>query len=766
MNEIEFGLLLKKARESRNLTQKDIADLMHYSAQTVSLWEKGKVDMKLDSLCLFANHLKYSFLGFLEWKLIEEEKPFSFDNEKFIHALIEYGNENHFTVEDLRAVLDVSKPTLRKILKGEIVLSLWQYHHFCTNYSLNPIFLFEQKEETTQEWIQEEEKTNQKKKSLKIILGTALSLIIILAVVLPLTICRKANPNIVDSVSSSFSSDVEETSSSLDSSLSASSSLLEKTKEETPKISIDAFSRKLTGFQKNRRYLINDEEYLLQEDSLDIEESWHLRQISISLIAEDEFHLNSDKQILYINSMDFENYFDEENLDNVLTNPSMDDDLDNKIELVSSSYGTAGNSIHTLSKDEISLLKENLQTSLPYFHDDVFSSYLNGMPFSSSLSILDYEIKNEDAKQYVLIHGVKESEKNSVVEISIPKSIEGIEDIRIDDEAFMVKSTVQYEKLTSIIFEEKPHYIGDNAFCGLSLNILDFGFEDDLSYSIDYHFQSRSITEDGYTYTVQSSQAFKGLKHVDKLRLPLRICEEDTGKFYNVLFDTGELKLKDYAITDYWGINALVLPRPKTGSYSYKGNKIANMKIYSLYIPKNVEFYPEFNRDLYLRLVRFEKGYSFMKSESEFLGSKYYYFIGCFALQYYLRDISSTYEIPSKFLRGNLSFRGILDYENISSIGSEAFRGVLLPRKIALRNVKTISEKAFYMPFHLEQVDIYKSEGISSSSPLILSSNSFVNQEGSKTKIKKIVFHNFADDEISRNAAYKSEDILEERVTD
>lgn len=534
--------------------------------------------------------------------------------------------------------------------------------------------------------------------------------------------------------------------------------------EDQPSITIDNSSKKLVGFDINKEYLINNEDYKIVSDSIDIEKTWYFKNIEIITKAKSHKYINSEPLNLFINPLDFDNYFDESLLTNVLPNGSVDSELEDKINLFSSSY--SNHSSHTLSNDEQNVLKNNLNVELPYYHDDVFDNYLNLEKFVSSISILDYQILQDGDKDYVLISGVKDNYKNTVSEIFIPKEIESITDIRIDDESFKLIENVQYEKLNTIIFEQKPHYLGDNVFSGLSLNILDFGYVDDLSYSIDFNFQSRTIQEGEYTYTSLCSQAFKGLKHVDKLRLPLKICEDDTAKFYSVLFDTNGKKLIEYSDDEFGGFNALILPRPKEGTYKYYAKKIANMKISSLYIPKNIEFYPEFNKDLYLRLVQFEKGYSFLKNEKEYLGNAYYYFIECYALQYYIRDIFGTYDIPKKFMRGNLSFKGQINYENVQSIGSEAFRGAKLPKNISLKNVTSIAEKAFYMPFKLEQIDIYKSDTISSSSPLEIGKNCFINQENSSFKIKKIVFHNFEENEIKKDSSYKSEDIIEEFVND
>lgn len=136
MNKNEFGQLLKKARVSRNLTQKEAANLLYNSPQTISLWEKGDLDIKLDVLCNFINALKYSFLDFLNGKLVDSDNSFNYDNLKLLNNIKKYCKENNITKHDFQKSLDVSKPTFNKIINGTISISLWQYFEFCNHYNL------------------------------------------------------------------------------------------------------------------------------------------------------------------------------------------------------------------------------------------------------------------------------------------------------------------------------------------------------------------------------------------------------------------------------------------------------------------------------------------------------------------------------------------------------------------------------------------------------------------------------------------------------
>ncbi len=85
--------------------------------------------------------------------------------------------------------------------------------------------------------------------------------------------------------------------------------------------------------------------------------------------------------------------------------------------------------------------------------------------------------------------------------------------------------------------------------------------------------------------------------------------------------------------------------------------------------------------------------------------------------------------------------------------------------KIELKSVTSIGERAFYSSYGLNQIDIDKSDGLSSSSPLVISSF-FVNNENfsDKKKIQKVVIHGFAESETILATDCKGEDILVEKV--
>ena len=62
MNPEEFGKILKKLREKKNLTQKVIAKELNVSNNTVSKWEMGKNMPDLETLYLICKKFNLDFV--------------------------------------------------------------------------------------------------------------------------------------------------------------------------------------------------------------------------------------------------------------------------------------------------------------------------------------------------------------------------------------------------------------------------------------------------------------------------------------------------------------------------------------------------------------------------------------------------------------------------------------------------------------------------------------------------------------------------------
>ena len=731
------------------MTQKDVANLLNYSSQTISLWEVGKIDPKLDSVCAFTNALKIDFGKFMAGEVVDNETPYTYDNHKLLRYLKPLVEKMNMEKAELENTLSVSRPTLRKLISGEVVLSVFQYLRLCEKLILSPDEPFtETKKEATDEKTEPEKKEKHRWiPAILSIVSAAMVLSICIPVGLYLTSKKESISNNSKESNFGFHPNV---------STSTSGSLSNHEDNEEIEVQIDNYQRAFVGFEINQEYIIAGESYLMEENYLPIKKEWYNKYIKIEQVKK-----NLSKTY-YVNPFKFENYFDYDSAPLSLPFNTMDENLEKKIQIYNNSVAKdEDEKSFQLTHSEIIQLKDTINYSIPLLNDSCFHQSLltDKNTISNSYRVLDYVklVDSQTQENYILIEGVNEYNKN-ITDLYIPKSIEGIEDIRIDSYAF------QYDKnprLTKIAFEQKPHYIGDFAFEGLGLDILDFGYEDDLSYKTEVKYQYKQIQVEGHKSEIPYSNALSGIQHIDKARFPLELDTPFSYLSFTSLM--GEEDPIDIDIKKYRGISTFVLPTCKNGTYDYNGIRVYNLRVNSLYIPNGITFLPKYDtKDLFLKLVRFEKGYSSLTSEGvEYLGNQFISFRRCFALEYYLRDIKGIFDVPTYYFKGNFYLRGVLPFENIRKLGPKCFYNARLPRIIHLKNVTKIATGSFQETYGLQEVHIYKSDAVSSENKLTIAEDAFMNRQ-SDDGIKKIVFHGFKDEEIQLSESYKSENIQTE----
>lgn len=765
MNVSETATWFRKARELRKYTQKDAANLLNYSPQTISLWEIGRVDPKMDSVVAFTNAMKLDFISFLTGELKDSEDIFLFDNNKLIHFLLPIIEEKKISKDEIQDIINVSRPTLRKITSGESLLSFTQYLKLCEALSIEPGKPFEG-EKKKPEKAAEKKKINLK--SIQYLAVTASIAMIAISISLPLSLAMtKEKPSQIPPETSDTTRPSENKPSTDDfpSQLPNDDHLVTKLN-----ISIDTYNRRLDGFVQGEEYLVNHVPIIAQSDSVEIDKDWYGTYVDI------ERTKTKQKNCIFIDYTKFQNFFEEDLCNGYIPFESLDEDFDERIKDYNAMAEQEDNKKSlVLNEEDVSTLKDSLRFEIPYMKDEYFHKSLirDEQVLHNSYQYLDYEIKKDVAadEDYVLIHGLK-ADSNQIKEIYIPEYIDGIKDIRLDDYAF---DSEKNENLSAIAFEAKPTFVGDYAFKGLSLDILDFGCLDDDSYQTRYNLKLKQVSSNegiGYIYY---SNAFCGIKHIDKARLPLEFEPDKMPSCsYNSLF--GEKPLCDLSDMEYRGISSFILPVPKCGPYTYNGIKVLNSKIYSLYIPKGVCFKPDYNytsKDLYLRLIKYESGYDYTTTISsvdneplDYLGNEYYSLSRCYALEYYLRDFCHDFYVPANFFRSSFSLRGVLPFERITKCNRNCFAYARLPKYINLKRINVIQEGAFQKPFGLEEVHIYKADTVTKVNPLKIEKCAFVNSSQSCCQIKKIVFHGFIEEEMELDPNYKSDDIQAEMVED
>lgn len=729
MNETEIKLLFKKAREFRQYTQKNIADHLNYSSQTISLWESGKVDPKLDLVCAFTNFLKISYPDFLQGNIIDSPITYVFDNQDLMTKMNAFFQQKNVNKKTLEHVMGVSRPTLSKILTGEIVLSFHQFNRLNEHFRFNMGRLFKEGECVESIPTHKKNKKASEHKPKTVMITSAVAGVVLLAstcISLPFVLKKRIPTQGKDPATLSSRHNTTTTVSTSTYPTTSDPTPIEQKPEVTPYITIDYFERKLLGFTPGRKYLVNGDFYGPTGNSIDIDPAWYeeydpdyepnAQPIRIQALPRDDGYSDGDIKTIYINRYRFENYFNDKGLQGIFEDPLSDKEIKENWE-TALKYPS-----NNLTDSDFIDYSDTMKMTLPYLSDDVFDTTLCPVD-KDSYKKLDYTV--DEATGSVTINKVKEAYGNSIESIYIPSSIDGIDNIRIAAEAFKVNGSFN-KQLTKIVFEQKPHYIGNEAFSGLNLDVLDFGAVDDLSYSMDCEWK---ILPKDASYPKYYCEVFKGLHHVDKARLPAKAGPKGSTCFRQMFRYDETLIPKNLLNSEYSGINALVLPRIKgsdsetviyessvTDNY-INGQMFQGMKIHSVYVPKYIffsPFYRNFNNqyfDCHLRFIKYEQGYRMCKDE-KYDAFNSISFNGCAALQYILRDYDPNLSLGGINLNGAVSLRGVIPFEQIdkNSVASNTYQCTRLPKKITLKNIDRVDGYAFKDSINLEEIDFYAPE--------------------------------------------------------
>lgn len=735
MTNEEIGIFIRTVRESRKLTQKEVAEKLGFSSQTISLWEFGKACPKMETVFALCQVLNCSVFSFLNQEFVEGNESVGYDGKKTIENINKEIDNQNVKKKVLEYKLNVSRPTLNKILNEETPLNLYLF--------LKLVELLKKKPEDIiayEHVIYKEPEIPKKRNTRKARSLTALTASVILLGISSAIVTAHF-------LKDYFSNNVKNT----DFDAPSNSSVEPTISDE---IKINYLEKTLEGFQIGKNYSIQNQIYHPSSESLSIPKNWFDKTITLRNITDQK-----PAQEIFIDSNLFENYFDTEKAGTTLyKKPQTSEILLSKVsninKLTQNDSGISKDvqKNYYLTTEDAQILEESLSYPLTYLGNDSYDKYFENISGYSSLENLDYSIQKDGSQSYVSINGVINSQTEKLF---IPKEIEGLEDIRIADYAFSVEKSPD---LSCIVFEEKPHYIGDYVFKGLNLDILDFGIYENLDYQIDYHYLIKNSSD--ISGTVNYSNAFNGIKKIKILRLP-----KEYGKhiYFTNLF--GKNNAQDQK--EFEGIDSLFISNPLIKKDSFTVLDMANLvhlKLRSIYVPKRVRLDSKTTqKDLYLRLVNYEPGYNFYTSNTQanmLYGND---FSCCYALEYINGETrqEDEYYASNRFLFGAINFRGQIDYERICRIKKNAFAGASLPTKITLENVTNIEAHAFYRTYGLNTVIIKKSAAINKENPLTIGANVFKNSDqfAEEARIKKIIFEGFSDEELNLHSYYKDPDI-------
>ncbi len=719
-----YASLLKNVREKNGMTQKELADNLPYSSQTISLWEMGTSLMKLDTLYEVCNVLKVDPVKFLLGEIQIKESKSNFDNSYFLSFVKTKIEERKIAKKELEDRLNVSSPTLRKLLSGQVIFDLNQTSLISNalSFSLEEALV---------------DKTELKSKRIskwKLIIISSCLVFFLSLLGIGVYFCIKSNQKDVDKI------------------------------EPIPSLKINYADKTIDGFDIHSTYYFNDSERYLTSSRIDIEENWIDNYLTIKKKGRNSSFLSSDPITLYIKSANFENRFPL-NVSSYLEPNDIDPLLDERLNELESIWPSDDEEKPDSLLKWKSQIRDGLSCPIPYLDSSYFNNYLSSYVDRFNEIKYTYQIKSENNeeihKDYIEITGLNDADSSFVF---IPSKIEGIDDIRISSYAF---DGDKYKNLKEITFEHKPHYVGEFAFNNLDLSVLDFGISNPVDYEMVMPFNGETSYKNE---TRRYSNAFAGIKKIEKARFPVYGKREDTtGVFWNSFFG----KTLPSENNDYLGISIMFISKPiSTPKFGFSSTYFKNLKIRSLYIPKEVAPYSSIwdDLDFYLRLIKYEEGYQRDADNYEDYNYANFKFFGFLSLEYILYDgakPNNDYYMSARMLRGAISFKGSLHYENMAIIGSSCFEASRLPSKVSLKKVKRIYPNAFSHNVGLKQIDIYKSSEVREDNKLIIGEGAFKKCVTSSNGLEKIVFHGFNKDktELDLHPNYR-EDGIEEIFVD
>lgn len=121
-------------RNARGLSQSEVASILGYSPQLISLWESGKAFPDLSIWSKYAKILGVDLSGFLLAKNIKNNdrcETLSFDSNKFSSNLRYLRKKNNLTQVDIAKVTVVNNKTISSWEKGKSFPSLYAFFKLC-----------------------------------------------------------------------------------------------------------------------------------------------------------------------------------------------------------------------------------------------------------------------------------------------------------------------------------------------------------------------------------------------------------------------------------------------------------------------------------------------------------------------------------------------------------------------------------------------------------------------------------------------------------
>lgn len=140
---MNYGLKLKEIRLAKNLSQKDLADILHLSDITYSHYETQDNIIPIKHLNTLCNYLKVSIdyvFGFSDKESYKNSKK-QIDLYLSGVRLKEFRKENNLTQLHLATFLNTDNSTISKYEKGVHIISTSFLYAICQKYKVSADYL-------------------------------------------------------------------------------------------------------------------------------------------------------------------------------------------------------------------------------------------------------------------------------------------------------------------------------------------------------------------------------------------------------------------------------------------------------------------------------------------------------------------------------------------------------------------------------------------------------------------------------------------------
>ena len=134
---------LKYLREEKELTQKDLADILKIERGPYSLYESEYTIIPLKHLITLCNFFNVSLDYIFNFKTTKQYKNINYevDNKKSGQRLKEFRKSNKLTQKNLADILNVARSIIGEYENGFFLISTHSLYTICNKYNISADYL-------------------------------------------------------------------------------------------------------------------------------------------------------------------------------------------------------------------------------------------------------------------------------------------------------------------------------------------------------------------------------------------------------------------------------------------------------------------------------------------------------------------------------------------------------------------------------------------------------------------------------------------------